>query len=103
MQWIDDEGVGVVIILRQQDGPRELIEAATSLRAGAQLKDAGEGGAPLLRTYGIGAQILRDLGVHRMRVLSSPKQMQGISGFDLEVVGYVDERPRAAKTAAASD
>lgn len=103
MQWIDDEGVGVVIILRQQEGPRELIEAATSLRAGAQLKDAGEGGAPLLRTYGIGAQILRDLGVHRMRVLSSPKQMQGISGFDLEVVGYVDERPRAAKTAAASD
>ena len=44
----------------------------------------------VLRTYGIGAQILRDLGVTRMRVLSAPKQMHGLSGFDLEVVEYVD-------------
>ena len=75
--------------LRQQEGPRELIEAATSLRAGAQLKDAGEGGAPLLRTYGIGAQILSDLGVRRMRVLSAPMVVHGLSGFGLEVVEYV--------------
>jgi 3,4-dihydroxy 2-butanone 4-phosphate synthase/GTP cyclohydrolase II len=47
-------------------------------------------GAKVLRTYGIGAQILRDLGVTRMRVLSAPKQMHGLSGFDLEVVEYVD-------------
>ena len=46
-------------------------------------------GPEVLRTYGIGAQILRDLGVSRMRVLSAPKQMQGLSGFDLEVVEYV--------------
>jgi 3,4-dihydroxy 2-butanone 4-phosphate synthase/GTP cyclohydrolase II len=38
----------------------------------------------------VGAQILRDLGIHRMRVLSAPRQLQGISGFDLEVVGYVE-------------
>ncbi|HJY41194.1 MAG TPA: hypothetical protein VJ303_08160 [Steroidobacteraceae bacterium] len=38
----------------------------------------------------MGAQILRDLGVTRMRVLSAPKQMHGLSGFDLEVVEYVD-------------
>ena len=43
----------------------------------------------MLRTYGIGAQILSDIGVRRMRVLSAPKRMQGISGFDLEVVDYV--------------
>ena len=48
-------------------------------------------GAKVLRTYGIGAQILRDLGVTRMRVLSAPKQMHALSGFDLEVVAYVDE------------
>jgi len=42
-----------------------------------------------LRTYGIGAQILADLGVRRMRVMSAPKAMHGISGFDLEVVEYV--------------
>ena len=48
-------------------------------------------GAQVLRTYGTGAQILRDLGVTRMRVLSAPKQMQAISGFGLEVVEYVDD------------
>jgi len=45
----------------------------------------------VLRTYGIGAQILKDLGVRRMRVLSAPKQIHGISAFGLEVEGYVDE------------
>jgi 3,4-dihydroxy 2-butanone 4-phosphate synthase/GTP cyclohydrolase II len=45
----------------------------------------------VLRTYGIGAQILKDLGVRRMRVLSAPKQMHGISAFDLEVESYLGE------------
>ena len=48
-------------------------------------------GDSVLRTYGVGAQILRDLGVTRMRVLSAPKQMYGISGFDLEISGYVED------------
>jgi 3,4-dihydroxy 2-butanone 4-phosphate synthase/GTP cyclohydrolase II len=42
-----------------------------------------------LRTIGIGAQILRALGVRKMRVVSSPKHMHGLSGFGLEVVEYV--------------
>jgi 3,4-dihydroxy 2-butanone 4-phosphate synthase/GTP cyclohydrolase II len=42
-----------------------------------------------LRTYGIGAQILADLKVRKMRVMSAPRAMHGISGFDLEVVDYV--------------
>jgi 3,4-dihydroxy 2-butanone 4-phosphate synthase/GTP cyclohydrolase II len=45
----------------------------------------------VLRTFGTGAQILRDLGVTRMRVLSAPKQMHALSGFGLEVVEYVDD------------
>jgi 3,4-dihydroxy 2-butanone 4-phosphate synthase/GTP cyclohydrolase II len=47
-------------------------------------------GATVLRTYGIGAQILKDLGLKRMRVLSAPKQLQGLAAFDLEVTEYVD-------------
>ncbi len=50
---------------------------------------AGRAAQSVLRTYGIGAQILKDLGVRRMRVLSAPKQLQGISAFDLEVAEYV--------------
>jgi 3,4-dihydroxy 2-butanone 4-phosphate synthase/GTP cyclohydrolase II len=49
------------------------------------------GGGQVLRTYGVGAQILKDLGVKRMRVLSAPKQMHGISAFGLEIDGYVGE------------
>jgi 3,4-dihydroxy 2-butanone 4-phosphate synthase/GTP cyclohydrolase II len=52
---------------------------------------AREASGAILRTYGVGAQILKDLGVRRMRVLSAPKQMHGISAFDLEIEGYVSE------------
>jgi 3,4-dihydroxy 2-butanone 4-phosphate synthase/GTP cyclohydrolase II len=41
------------------------------------------------RTFGVGAQILRALGVRRMRVIGAPKQMHALSGFGLEVVEYV--------------
>ena len=47
------------------------------------------------RTFGIGAQIVRALGVRRMRVIGAPKQMHALSGFGLEVVDYVwDEAER---------
>jgi 3,4-dihydroxy 2-butanone 4-phosphate synthase/GTP cyclohydrolase II len=45
-----------------------------------------------LRLYGIGAQILRDLGVGRMRLMAAPRKMPSMAGFGLEITGYV-ERP----------
>jgi 3,4-dihydroxy 2-butanone 4-phosphate synthase/GTP cyclohydrolase II len=42
-----------------------------------------------LRLYGIGAQILRDLGVGRMRLMAAPRKMPSMAGFGLEVTGYV--------------
>ena len=45
----------------------------------------------VLRTYGTGSQILRDIGVKSMRVLSEPKKMQAISGFDLEITEYIEK------------
>ena len=48
-----------------------------------------------LRTYGIGAQILRDLGVTRMKLLAAPRKMPSMAGFDLEVTGYL--QPQAGK------
>jgi 3,4-dihydroxy 2-butanone 4-phosphate synthase/GTP cyclohydrolase II len=87
MRRVADEG-GVVVILRQPEDPAMLVER---LR-GHDNSTAGDDGVPaaaVLRTYGIGAQILLDLGVQRMRVLSQPKRMQGLSGFGLEVVEYV--------------
>jgi 3,4-dihydroxy 2-butanone 4-phosphate synthase / GTP cyclohydrolase II len=89
MQRIANESSGVIIILRPEETPRDLMEAVTAIKH-PETGATRTGGAKVLRTYGIGAQILRDLGVHRMRVLSAPKQMHGISGFDLEVVEYVE-------------
>lgn len=88
MQRIAQEGCGVIVLLRPEETPRDLMDAVQSINqpSGREIKP----GAKVLRTYGIGAQILRDLGVTRMRVLSAPKQMHAISGFDLEVVEYVD-------------
>lgn len=87
MARIAKEGVGVVVLLRPEESPREFMDAVSDLKS--EMPASRDTGAKVLRTYGIGAQILRDLGVSRMRVLSAPKQMLGLSGFDLEVVEYV--------------
>jgi 3,4-dihydroxy 2-butanone 4-phosphate synthase / GTP cyclohydrolase II len=100
LERVAHAGQGVVVILREQETSADLIDALRALPPlpGAPLPAEGSSGshvatdrAPILRTYGIGAQILKDLGVRRMRVLSAPKQMHGISAFDLEIEGYVAE------------
>jgi 3,4-dihydroxy 2-butanone 4-phosphate synthase / GTP cyclohydrolase II len=91
MQRIAREGNGVIVILRPEESPRDLMDAVEAIRHTQPPPLSRDSGAKVLRTYGIGAQILRDLGVTRMRVLSAPKQMHGLSGFDLEVVEYVSE------------
>ncbi len=90
MRRIAEDGCGVVVILRGHETPRELMDAVERLE-GVQdfrLRDGKE--SVVLRTYGIGAQILRNLGIGKMRVLSAPKHMSGLSGFGLEVVEYVE-------------
>jgi 3,4-dihydroxy 2-butanone 4-phosphate synthase/GTP cyclohydrolase II len=82
---------GVVVLLRQQEPPRELADAVRTLADRAAAEAGQPLSGPVLRTFGIGAQILQDLGVRRMRVLSAPKHMYGISAFGLEIVDYVDE------------
>ena len=90
IERIAAEEAGAVVILRERESSRELVEAVEGLsRATDELQQKRDGEA-VLRTYGVGAQILRDLGIQRMRVLSAPKQMLGISGFDLEVTEYVE-------------
>jgi 3,4-dihydroxy 2-butanone 4-phosphate synthase/GTP cyclohydrolase II len=91
MRQISDAGAGVIVVLRNRDEASDLIAKLSEISE----EDAEERPPPLrtdrneLRTYGIGAQILADLGVRKMRVMSAPKAMHGISGFDLEVVEYV--------------
>ncbi|MEM6639297.1 MAG: bifunctional 3,4-dihydroxy-2-butanone-4-phosphate synthase/GTP cyclohydrolase II [Pseudomonadota bacterium] len=95
MQRVSDEGEGVVIVLRGHNDPKRLVsELRQSSSPPPKASPHGtddDHGPDNLRTYGIGAQILRDLNVRRMRVLSAPKDMRAISGFGLEVVEYLDE------------
>ena len=90
LRRIAEEGRGVAIILRLADESDAIVNRIRNYSlqdAGEDLprSDAGED----LRTFGIGAQILADLGITRMRVLSAPKKMHGLSGFGLDVVDYV--------------
>jgi 3,4-dihydroxy 2-butanone 4-phosphate synthase/GTP cyclohydrolase II len=89
MARIAAEGSGVIVLLRPFESPLEIAEAVR----GEERRDPATtraGGGRVLRTYGIGAQILRDLGISHMRVLSAPVQLQGLSAFGLDVVEYVD-------------
>jgi 3,4-dihydroxy 2-butanone 4-phosphate synthase/GTP cyclohydrolase II len=89
MQRIAREGSGIIVLLRPDESPLEIAEAVRSPERPTPAPNSPRG-AQVLRTYGIGAQILRDLGVRNMRVLSAPKQMHGLSAFGLEVADYVD-------------
>jgi 3,4-dihydroxy 2-butanone 4-phosphate synthase/GTP cyclohydrolase II len=99
MERIARAGSGVIVILRDREAPGELLESVRSLAASSS-RDPGEPASgprgvrrdgEVLRTFGVGAQILKDLGVRRMRVLSAPKQIHGIAAFGLEIDGYVGE------------
>lgn len=90
IERISKEEAGVVVVLREQETSRELMETVESLSQSRDDLRERRGGDAVLKTYGIGSQILKDLGVQRMRVLSAPKQMYGISGFDLEITEYVE-------------
>ena len=90
MRRVAEQGRGVIVVLGQHESPKDLVHRIQNYN------DHKKSGEPLtrevrheLRTHGIGAQILSDLGVRRMRVLSAPMVVHGLSGFGLEVVEYV--------------
>jgi 3,4-dihydroxy 2-butanone 4-phosphate synthase / GTP cyclohydrolase II len=89
MRMIAERDHGVIVVLRQEESARDLMRVFKTL--GDKTDDVAmrREQAMDLRTIGTGAQVLRALGVKRMRVLSAPKHMHGLSGFGLEVVEYV--------------
>ncbi|MDD9824045.1 MAG: 3,4-dihydroxy-2-butanone-4-phosphate synthase [Gammaproteobacteria bacterium] len=101
LEYLAREG-GVAVLLCNQIGRSELLAQVERLR------DSGGGrpgawhlpGQRDLRTIGLGAQIIYDLGVRKMRVLSAPKRLHALAGFGLEVVEYVEgpQEPAAGWT-----
>jgi 3,4-dihydroxy 2-butanone 4-phosphate synthase/GTP cyclohydrolase II len=89
------EGRGVVVLLRLEESARDLMHAVQSLIHTEPEPDKGRDRRMDFRMFGVGAQILRALGVRRMRVLGAPKHMHALSGFGLEVTEYVSADPPA--------
>lgn len=89
MKTIERLGQGVIVFLRQAETPKDLVrEIEAIIRDEASHE---EDQTDDLRTYGIGAQILADLGVRKMNLLSAPKKFHALAGFGLEVVEYYTE------------
>jgi 3,4-dihydroxy 2-butanone 4-phosphate synthase/GTP cyclohydrolase II len=79
---------GVVVLLNCGEAGLDVLSRAR----GDAPAPAPRGGMDL-RTYGIGAQVLRDLGIRRMKLLGAPRRMPSMAGYGLEVTGYLSPRP----------
>lgn len=87
LKRISQEGRGVAVLLSGEDYGQDVNQAMASTLVAGRRSDGTEFRSDL--TIGTGSQILRDLGVGKMRLLSYPARFNAISGFDLEVVEFV--------------
>jgi 3,4-dihydroxy 2-butanone 4-phosphate synthase/GTP cyclohydrolase II len=86
LKHIAATGHGVAVLLNCGEGPEQLL---AQFEGTARSSHAPERGRMDLRSYGVGAQILRELGVQRMNVMGTPRRMPSMAGYGLEVAGYI--------------
>ena len=90
MAEIARQGKGMVLVLGGHEENDSLLRRIQKQPEPSVSSDGDNRQSSELRTYGIGAQIIVDIGIRKMRVLSAPKHMTGLAGFGLEVVEYVE-------------
>ncbi|VAW46076.1 3,4-dihydroxy-2-butanone 4-phosphate synthase / GTP cyclohydrolase II [hydrothermal vent metagenome] len=90
MKQITEEGAGVIVVLRKHEEATELLDKIQSFH----MKDLGIHAPEMtqeddIKTFGLGAQILSDLGLKQLKVIGSSAKMNGLSGFGLEITEVV--------------
>ena len=85
MKAIAEEGTGVIVMLRRQESSEDLLRTIQSAEQTMSNKHT-------LKDYGIGAQILRDLGVTKMRLMAEPRKISSMAGFGLEVIEFISPK-----------
>lgn len=90
---IASEGMGVLVLLSNNESPADVLSSVdfVSGKKPASSKQA-HGSQMAFLNIGVGSQILRTLGLHKLRLMGSPAKYNGLAGFDLEVVEYVQHQ-----------
>jgi 3,4-dihydroxy 2-butanone 4-phosphate synthase/GTP cyclohydrolase II len=86
LSYINAQGCGVAVLLNCGESADQLLAQFEGRARSAQ---APERGKMDLRTYGVGAQILRECGVHKMKLMGNPRRMPSMTGYGLEITGYI--------------
>ena len=86
LRHLQDTGRGVAVLLNCGEDAARLLAQFEGTARSAQ---APERGRMDLRTYGVGAQILRECGVQRMRLMGNPRRMPSMTGYGLEITGFI--------------
>ena len=95
LEHIDRVGQGVAVLLNCGESGEQLL---AQFEGTAKPSQAPERGRMDLRTYGIGAQILRECGVQRMHLMGAPRRMPSMAGYGLEIVGHLKPGPPRTET-----
>jgi 3,4-dihydroxy 2-butanone 4-phosphate synthase/GTP cyclohydrolase II len=88
LQRVAQEGKGVVVLLNCGESAEQLLHQFDGT---ARAAHAPERGRMDLRSYGVGAQILRECGVHKMSLMGNPRRMPSMTGYGLEITGYLSK------------
>ncbi len=89
LRHLEEAGAGVAVLINCGESAEQLLAQFEGTARSAQ---APERGRMDLRTYGVGAQILRECGVHRMQLMGNPRRMPSMAGYGLEITGYLSRR-----------
>ena len=86
LAYIAERGQGVAVLLNCGESGEQLLAQFDGSARSAQ---APARGRMDLRTYGVGAQILREVGVTRMQLMGKPRRLPSMAGYGLEITGYI--------------